>query len=131
MKVKMSFLTQGEFWIALSNEPNPESNMLIIAIQPEFGEVRTYIEQTDTVEGRFTWAELAVDTNYGEGPPYTYDITLNTSASAIDSRINFFDLPSQIVNLPKYLFIGYQNKSTLGSVSMSVTVSDLIIEADQ
>jgi hypothetical protein len=124
-------LTRGEFWIALSNDPNPESSMMIIAIQPEFGEVRTYVDQTDTLEGRFTWAQLAENTNYGNGPTYTYDIFLNTSASTIDTKINFFDLPSQIVNLPKYLFIGYQNKSTLGSVSMSVTVSDLIIEADQ
>ena len=131
MKVKMGKLTRGEFWVALSNEPNPENNMMIIAIQPEHGEVRTYVDQTDSFAGRLTWAQLAESTNYGNGPTYTYDIMLSTSASAIDSRINFFDLPSQIVNLPKYLFIGYQNKSTLGSVSMSITVSELTIEVDQ
>lgn len=131
IKVKRGVLTQGEFWIAVSNEPNPESNMMIIAIQPEFGEVRTYVDQTNSFTGRFNWAQLVENTNYGDGPTYTYDISLRTSGNTVTSRINFFDLPSQIVNLPKYLFIGYQNKSTLGSVSMSITVSDLTIEVGQ
>ena len=131
MKVKKGILTQGEFWIALSKEPNSESNMMIIAIQPEFGEVRVYVEQTNSTAGRFTWEQLVENTNYGDGPPYTYDIVLRTSGSMVDSRINAFDLPSQIVNLPKYLFIGYQNKSTLKSVSMNVTVSGLTIEVGQ
>jgi hypothetical protein len=131
MKVKRGVLTQGEFWVALSNEPSPESNMMIIAIQPEFGEVRTYVDQTNSAVGRYTWAQLVEDTNYGNGPTYTYDLILRTSGSIVDSRINFFELPSQIVNLPKYLFIGYQNKSTLGSVSISITVSNLTIEVEQ
>lgn len=131
MKVKRGILTRGEFWIALSNKPNPESNMMILAIQPEFGEVRTYAGQTSTAAGRYTWEQLVENTTYGDGPPYTYDLILKTDGSLVDTRINFLDLPSQIVNLPKYLFIGYQNASTLGSVSMSITVSDLTIELGQ
>ena len=131
MKVKRSILTQGEFWIALSNEPNPESNMMVIAIQPELGEVRTYIGQTSAAAGRFTWVQLVENTNYGNGPTYTYDLILKTDGSLVDTRINYFDLPSQVVNLPKYLFIGYRNTSTLGSVSMNITVSDLTIEVGQ
>lgn len=131
MKVKMGRLTKGEFWVALSNEPKPENNMMIIALQSENGEIRTYVDQADSFSGRFTWAQVAEGANYGNGPTYTYDIMLSTSASTVDSRINFFDLPSQIVNLPKYLFIGFRNKSTIGSVSISITVSELTIEVSQ
>lgn len=131
MKVQKSVLTQGEFWIALSNQPDPGSNMMIIALEPKLGEVRTYVDQTDSAAGRFTWAQLSKDTSYGNGPTYIYDIVLKTTGNHVDTRINFFDMPSQIVNLPKYLFIGYQNASTLGSVSLSVKVSELTIQADE
>jgi hypothetical protein len=131
MKVKLALLTQGEFWVALSNEPTPENRMMVIALQSEFGEVRVYVDQTASSAGRYLWTRLAENTNYSGGPPFTYDLVLKTSGSRANSRINFFDLPSQVVILPNYLFIGYQNKSTLGSVSMDVTVSNLSIEAGQ
>jgi len=128
MKVKLGILTQGEFWIALSNTPTPEDNMMIIALQPKNGEIRTYINQTNNFSRRITWDALVENTNYGNGPTYTYDLVINTSANTVDTRINFFDIDDAIVNLPNYLFIGYQNKSTLGSVTMNITVSDFSIE---
>ena len=128
MKVKLGILTQGEFWIALSNTPTPEDNMMIIALQPKNGEIRTYINQTNNFSRRITWDALVENTNYGNGPTYTYDLVINTSANTVDTRINFFDIDDAIVNLPNYLFIGYQNKSTLGSVTMNITISDFSIE---
>jgi hypothetical protein len=37
-------------------------------------------------------------------------------------------LPSQFVNLPKYLFLGYSKKSSLGSMTVQVEITDLLIE---
>ena len=129
MKVKLTILTQGEFWIALSDTPTPENNMMIIALQSKNGEVRTYINQTNSSSRRLIWDVLKENTTYGDGPPYIYNLVIRTSGSQVDTRINQFDIkPAEIVNLPKYLFIGYLNKSNVGSASMNITVSDFSIE---
>ncbi len=125
----MTVLTQGEFWIALSDTPTPESNALIFALQPQNGEVRYYLNQTSTPIGRIDWDQLSSQVNFGATPPYVYDFRVTISGNKVSNEINLIDLSSQIVNLPKYLFLGYRNKSTLGSVTMQVKISNLTIEA--
>ena len=129
LTVDLIVLTQGEFWIALSNDPTPENNMAIIALQPQNGEVKTYSDQTSTSTGKYLWSELIANTSLTSGPPYNYVVKFTTSGNRVEPQIHFTNLPTQITNLPKYLFIGYSNKSTLGSVTMQVDVSDLTVEA--
>jgi len=128
LSVNLTVLTQGEFWIALSNEPNPENNMAIIALQSQFGEVKIYNNQTDTFVERYLWDELTSNTTLGNGPPYLYNITFNTNGNKVTQQIHFTNLPSQFVNLPNYLFIGYNKKSSLGSVTMQVEVTNISID---
>lgn len=128
-RVEMTVLTQGEFWIALSDTPTPEANALIFALQPQNGEVRYYLNQTSAPNGRIYWDQLSSQVNFGAAPPYVYDFKVTISGNKVSHEINLIDLPSQIVNLPKYLFLGYRNKSTLGSVTMQVKISNLAIEA--
>ena len=130
LSVSLSVLTQGEFWVALSNTPNPENNLYILAFQPKSGELRTYIDQTSSFSARYRYRDVTSNTIYTSGPPFIYDITLATSGNKISPQIHFTDLPSQFVNLPKYLFIGYSNKSTLGSMTLQVEISDLVIEME-
>ncbi|MFZ5909839.1 MAG: hypothetical protein ACOYYU_07485, partial [Chloroflexota bacterium] len=68
---------------------------------------------------------------FGEVPPYIYEFELTTSGNEVGGEINLIDLSSQIVNLPNYLFLGYRNKSTLGSVTMKVKVTKLEIELNK
>ena len=133
LKVKMNSLQVGEFWIALSNEPTPDGNMLIFALQPEFGELRTYVDQSNNYASRYLWSNLTTNTNYGGGPPYVYDMTLNTSGGQVTYRLNFLEPQTQSVNLPKYLFFGFRNKvgQGQGMVSMNIVVSGLEIKAGQ
>jgi hypothetical protein len=42
MQVDFNLLTQGKFWIVLSNTPDPENNMMILAMEPKTGKVRIY-----------------------------------------------------------------------------------------
>ncbi|MFZ5909825.1 MAG: hypothetical protein ACOYYU_07415, partial [Chloroflexota bacterium] len=63
LRVEMSTLTQGEFWIALSNTPQPDANALIFALQPQYGEVRYYLDQTETYNGRYYWEQLSSEVN--------------------------------------------------------------------
>ena len=128
LSVKLTVLTQGEFWVAISNDPSPENNMAIIALQSQNGEVRIYNKQTNTSVERYTWEQLLSNTNLGAGPPYSYDIKFTTNGNKVDQQIHFTNLPSQFVNLPKYLFLGYSKKSSLGSMTLQVEITDLIIE---
>ena len=128
LQLDIPVLTQGEFWIALSNTPNPENNMMIMAIQQNTGEVRFYSDQTTKFNTKYLWKELLTNTNLTSNSPFSYKITLATSGNRVNPRIYFTDLQSQVVNLPKYLFIGYNNKSALGSVSLQAEITDLTVE---
>ena len=128
LQVALTVLTQGEFWIALSNTPNPENNMFILAVQPNTGELRLYSDQTSRYNSSYNYSELLTNTILSSGLPYSYKITFAISGNSVQPRIHFTDLPAQIVNLPKYLFIGYNNKSTLGSVSLQAEISELTVE---
>jgi hypothetical protein len=99
--------------------------MNIIALQSQFGEVKVYNNQTDSFIERYTWDELVNGTTLSGGPPYTYDITFTTDGNKVDQRIHFTDLPSQFVNLPNYLFIGYSKKSSLGSLTLQAEITGI------
>ena len=125
MQVDLNLLTQGEFWIAVSDTPNPENNMMILAMEPKTGEVRIYNDQTSRYNLKYEWSQLLANTSLTASSPHTYKITFAISGNSVSPQIYFTNLPSQIVNLPKYLFIGYNNKSTLGSMTLQVEISDL------
>ena len=129
MQVDLNVLTQGEFWIAVSNSPNPENNMMILAMEPKTGEVRFYSDQTSRYSRKYEWSQLLANTNLTASSPHTYKITFTISGNSVSPQIYFTNLPSQIVNLPNYLFIGYNNKSTLGSMTLQVEISDLTFTA--
>ena len=130
LRVSLTVLTQGEFWVALSNMPNPENNLYILAFQPKSGELRTYIDQTSSYSEKYMYKDVTSNTVYTSGPPFIYDITFATSGNKVNPQIHFTDLPSKFVNLPKYLFIGYSNKSKLGSMTLQVEVTNLSIEVE-
>ena len=130
LQVDLSVLTQGEFWIAFSNTPNPENNMFILAIQPNTGELRLYSDQTSRFSVKYDYANLLTNTILSSGPPYSYSFTFALSGNSVNPKIHFTDLPPQIVNLPKYLFIGYNNKSTLGSMTLQAEISELNVQEE-
>jgi len=131
LRVEMTTLTQGEFWIALSNTPQPDASALIFALQSQYGEARYYLNQTETYNGRYYWEQLSSEVNFGEVPPYIYEFVFTTTGNEVDSEINLIDLSSEIVNLPNYLFLGYRNKSTIGSLTMRVKITKLEIELNK
>jgi hypothetical protein len=128
LNVSLTALTQGEFWIALSNTANPEDHMVIMALQPQNGELRTYTNQTNNFVGKYKWGDLISNTNLTTGPPYTYGIKFSISGNKVSPQIYFTNLPAQFVNLPKYLFLGYSKKSSLGSMTVQVEITDLLVE---
>jgi hypothetical protein len=50
------------------------------------------------------------------------------SGNKVSPQIHFANLPSQFVNLPKYLFLGYSKKSSLGSMTVQVEITNLKFE---
>ena len=128
LQVNLSLLTQGEFWIALSNTPNPENKMFILGIQPNTGEVRLYINQTSKFSNKYNYKDLLTNTILTSSPPYNYNITFVIRGNSVKPTIHFTDLPSQIVNLPKYLFIGYTKQSALGSMSLQAEITNLTVD---
>jgi hypothetical protein len=130
LSVDLIVLTRGEFWIALSNTPSLENRMMILAFEPNSGGVRFYNDQTSRFSNKYEYRNLLTNTSLSSGPPYTYNITFRIGGNSVSPRIHFTNLPAQIVNLPKYLFIGYNNKSTLGSMTLQVEISDLVVEVE-
>jgi len=83
LSVNLTVLTQGGFWIALSDTPNPENNMFILAVQTKAGEIRTYNDQTSDFSENYKYKDLLSNTVYGSGPPYIYNITFTTSGNKV------------------------------------------------
>jgi hypothetical protein len=129
LQVDYLVLTQGEFWIALSNSPSPDNNMMILALQPKTGEVRIYNNRTNRHEYATKYSDLLENTSLSPGVlPYTYNITFTISGNRVSTKIHSTNLPDQSVNLPNYLFIGYNFKSTVGSLQTQVDVRNLSVE---
>lgn len=115
----------GEFWLAFANDPVPTGNALIFAFQPQSGEVRIYKDNPDDVFAHFLWSQLRVNTDFGANAPYTYQLSVKIEGNNVRSRINAISLPVQVVNLPRYLFIGFRKKSTLDIVDLNLRLFDL------
>jgi hypothetical protein len=124
LQVDVTYMIQGEFWVALSNFPRPEKSMLVMAIQnlrESTGDVRVYLNQSDTR------IDSASGKTLGSGPPYRYTFSFTTNGSEVRTRINSVNFRKQAFNMPQYLFLGFRNKSTLGYVALEVTISNLKI----
>ena len=103
---------------------------MILAREPKTGEVRFYSDQTSRFSNKYKYGDLLTNTTLSTSLPYRYKITFAISGNSVNPKIHFTNLPSQSVNLPKYLFIGYNNKSTLGSMTVQVEFSNLRIEIE-
>jgi len=99
-----------------------------LGFQPNTGELRTYSDQTSAFSEKYKYSDLTSNTIYTSGSPFVYNIILDTSGNRVSPRIHFTDLPSHVVNLPNYLFIGYDKTSTLGSMTLQVEISELTVE---
>lgn len=115
----------GEFWLAFANDPVPSGNALIFAIQPQSGQVRVYKDDPNQVFAQFLWSQLRINTDFGPNAPYTYQFSVEIDGNNVRPRINAVTLPAQVVNLPRYIFIGFRKKSTLDVLDLNVRLSDL------
>jgi hypothetical protein len=129
LQVNLTALTQGEFWIAISDTPNPQGNMTILAIQPRTGVVRVYNGQTNHFNSEHNLVELVTNTQLEPALPFNYKIKFDANGNQVKPYIYFTRLPDQIVNLPKYLFLGYRNTTASGSMGVQANISSLAIEA--
>jgi hypothetical protein len=122
--VKLDEVTDGEFWIALSNAMDPDSNAVSIRLQSN-GLVRIY-----DVSGNFytekSWNELRNGTIYSANKPFYYNFVIRISGTNLNIGINNtrLNLPGR----PEYLFLGYKNKSAVKDVTLFVEVSNLEIK---
>lgn len=122
--VELDNLEDGEFWIALSDNKNPETNSISIKLQSN-GLIRIY-----NVDGRIytekTWNEARAGTIYGSSKPYIYKFVFKINGTNVNFMIN--NLPLNLSINPDYLFFGYKNKSPVKPVTVFVNVSNLEIK---
>ena len=111
---------QGEFWIALSNDVDPEQDSVSIAIQPK-GPVKYYVNGEDMSR---------VDNIEANPLPYLYKIELTIDGTYVDSVVNsaYYQNNLPVASGPKYLFIGYKKRSNQGTVNIQVDITSLEIE---
>jgi hypothetical protein len=121
LDVKLDDISDGEYWIALSNGKNPDSNAVSIRLQSN-GLVRLY-----DVNGNFytekTWNELRDGTIYNANKPFYYNLVIRISGTDLSLGINNTRL--NLSGNPNYLFLGYKNKSAVKDVTLFVEVSNL------
>lgn len=119
--VKLEDISDGEFWIALSDGNNPDNNSVNIRLQSN-GLVRIY-----DVNGNFytekTWNELRDGTIYSANKPFYYNFVIRISGTNLNIGINNIRL--NLSGSPDYLFLGYKNKSAVKEVTLFVNVSNL------
>jgi len=119
--VMLDDISDGEFWIALSDGDNPDNNAVSIRIQSN-GLVRMY-----DVNGNFytdqTWNELREGTLYGANKPFYYNFVIRISGSNLSIGINSIRLT--LTGRPDHFFLGYKNKSAVKEVTVFVEVSNL------
>jgi hypothetical protein len=122
--VKLDDVSDGEFWIALSNGTNPDSNAVSVRLQSN-GLVRIY-----DVNGNFyaekSWNELRQGTIYSANKPFYYNFVIRISGTNLNIGIN--DTRLNLSGRPDYLFLGYKNKSETKAVTIIAEVSNLTIK---
>lgn len=118
--VKLNNISEGKFWIALSNGTDPDNNSVSIRIQSN-GLVRFYDINGNEYSEK-TWNELRDGTIYSANNPFYYNFVIRISGSNLNIGINNTRL--NLFGRPDYLFLGYKNKSAK-MVSLSVDVSNL------
>jgi hypothetical protein len=109
--VRLDDISDGEFWIALSDGVNPDQNAVSIRLQSN-GLVRVY-----DINGNFytekTWNELRQNTIYSANKPFYYKFVIRISGTNLNIGINNTRL--NLTGRPDYLFLGYKNKSAVPS----------------
>jgi len=122
--VKLDNVSDGDFWIALSNGMNPDNNAVSIRLQSN-GLARIY-----DVSGNFytekTWNELRDGTIYNANKPFYYNFVIRISGTNLNIGINSIRL--NLSGRPEYLFFGYKNKSAVKEVTVFAEVSNLEIK---
>jgi len=119
--IELDDITDGEFWIALSNGMDPDHNAVSIRLQSN-GLLRVY-----DVGGNFytekTWNELRDGTIYSANKPFYYNFVIRISGTNLNIGINSIRL--NLSGRPEYLFLGYKNKSAVKDVAVFAEVSNL------
>lgn len=119
--VKLDDITDGEFWIALSNGMDPDHNAVSMRLQSN-GLLRVY-----DIGGNFytekTWNELRDGTIYSANKPFYYNVVIRISGTNLNIGINSVRL--NLSGRPEYLFLGYKNKSAVKDVAVFAEVSNL------
>ncbi len=105
---------QGEFWITLSNGPEPDKDSMSIALQPN-GSLKYY--QDGNEKTRHTLQPGLSS--------YTINLTIKgiDVISDVNSSSSTLSLP--VNGGPRYLFIGYSKKASGGTITLKIDVSNL------
>jgi len=135
LNVTVRTLYTAELWIGLSNSKEFEGDTMILAVDPETGQqqflpgsIRIYRNDFDTKSIVYDWSRLDPSGGQSNKPPYNYEIKFIVTGGDVEIWVNNVKLVSQIINFPRNLFLGFRNKSTVNSVTMNVTITDLQIE---
>jgi hypothetical protein len=121
--VELNELTDSEFWIALSNDKNPEVDSINIRLQSN-GLVRIYDVNGNLYTDK-TWGELKGDAPDGSGK-YNYKFVFEITGRSVNFFIN--ELPLTLPTNPNYLFFGFKHKSTVKPVTVYVNISNLEVK---
>ena len=134
LRVDAYELYNAEFWIGLSNSPDFNPDTMILSLDPalgnqqfQSGNIRIYRNNFNSEVSSYLWPRL--NTQARKTPPFYYNIELIITGGNVNIRVNDVPLSSQVVNIPRHLFIGFRNKTINGSVDLIVKVSVLEIEA--
>lgn len=125
LTIDLDELENGEIWVGIFSEPDPNSSGLMLLIPP--GNIRNSVFSLREMPSGFQ--------KYITGPYYTdygiYNLRFFYSAGSLSFGVNFRNYAEQypLAFSEKWLFIGYRAKT--GNNDIEASFSDLIIQSDE
>ena len=129
--VEVAQIDNGEFWVAFGRGIDPRQDSLVFAIQPDTGDIHTYIGRTTSASAYYLWSIMQAGQPSVKAGVRTYTFELHFDGSRVELLVN--GIPFDTLASPswEYLFLGYNADAQGLGTSLSVEVTDLTVEGQE
>jgi hypothetical protein len=127
MSVTIINLIEGEMWVGLSNETNPQAGSLIFAMTPDPGGVSVFLNDISSPYARYRWSDMVPDIGWVDGQPWQYNFTIMLDGNKVLADVNSVKFAPMVASSTDRLFIGYRSKPDMIGTYLNATISNLSI----
>lgn len=129
--VEVAQIDGGEFWVAIGRGIDPQQDSLTFAIQPETGDIHTYIGRTTSTTAYYLWSTMQAGQPSVKAGVKTYAFELHFDGNRVESLVNGILFDTLASPAWEVLFLGYNADAQGLGTSVSVEVTDLMVEGQE